>query len=174
MEKCDRTSVGVIARNGQGKILVVERKKFPFGYAPPAGHCDGDQYPVACFKEFRQETGLEIVGAPKPRPLIKNARTNNQCRRGGLYHLWQVFEVEWKGDLQPSLDETKWVSWMSVEEIRILAAKTQEYMQRLKLAEKAEEKSWRASIKESIEKQWQESPGLEPVWFDIFRELEII
>lgn len=174
MDKCDRTSVGAIARDDQGKILMIERKKFPFGFAPPAGHCDGDQYPLACCKEFRQETGLEIIGAPKPLILIQNARTNNRCRRGGFCHFWQVFEVGWKGELQPSRDETKWVGWISVEEIRILAAQTQEYMQRLKLAEKAEEKSWAVSIKESIEKQWQESPGLEVVWFDIFRELGII
>ena len=174
MDACDHTSVGVIARDTQGKILMTERKKFPFGFAPPAGHCDGDQYPLACCKELTQETGLEVVSAPKPLILIKNAKTQNMCRRGGLYHFWQVFEVQWKGRLQPSQDETKWVGWMSVEEIRILAAKTQEYLQRLKLAEKAEEKSWTASIKESIEKQWQEAPGLEVVWFDIFQELKII
>ncbi|OGM96583.1 MAG: hypothetical protein A3B86_00730 [Candidatus Yanofskybacteria bacterium RIFCSPHIGHO2_02_FULL_38_22b] len=174
MDVCDRTSVGAIARDGEGKILMIERKKFPFGFAPPAGHCDGDQYPLACCKEFRQETGLEIVGAPRPLVLIKNGKTNNLCRRGGLYHFWQVFEVKWQGQLRPSLDETKWVGWMSVEEIRILATKTHEYLKRLKLAEKAEEKSWVASIKESIESQWQESPGLELVWFDIFQELKII
>ncbi|MDP3792519.1 MAG: NUDIX hydrolase [bacterium] len=174
MDVCDHTSVGVIARDNQGKILMIERKMFPFGFAPPAGHCDGDQYPVACCKEFRQETGLEVVGAPKPLILIKNARTPNMCRRGGLYHFWQVFEVKWKGERQRSLDETKWIGWMSVEEIRILAAKTQEYLQRLKLAEQAEEKSWAVSIKKSVENQWQKSPGLEIVWFDIFQELRII
>jgi len=24
------------------KLLLIERKKFPFGFAPPAGHVDGD------------------------------------------------------------------------------------------------------------------------------------
>ena len=174
MDKCDRTSVGVIARNDQDQILMIFRKKFPFGFAPPAGHCDGDQYPVACFKEFRQETGLEVVGAPKPLVLIKNAKTNNLCRRGGLYHFWQVFEVRWQGKILPNHNETKWVGWMSVQEIRAQALKTQEYIQRLKIAEQAEEKSWVASIKESIEKQWCQSPGLEVVWFDIFQELKIL
>lgn len=174
MNLCDRTSVGIIARDDQERILIVHNKNFPFGFGPPTSHCDGDQYPVAGIRKFGWKTGLKVVGAPKPLVLIRNARTNNRCRRGGLYHFWQVFEVRWIGNLQPSRDETKWMGWLSVAEIRNLALKTQEYAQRLNLAEKAEEKSWTAAIKESIEKQWQESPGLEPVWFDIFRELKII
>jgi len=42
LKNCDHTGVGIhVWRNG--KLLLIERKKFPFGFAPPAGHVDGRQ-----------------------------------------------------------------------------------------------------------------------------------
>ena len=119
---CDHMSVGVIAQDSLGRILLIERKKFPFGWAPPSGHCDGLTYPVACFKEFEEETGLTIMGAPKPL-IPKNPRKYFKCRRSGEYHDWQIFKVEWQGQLRPSPDETKDVKWCSREEIHLLSRK---------------------------------------------------
>lgn len=34
---CDHTSVGMFVWRG-GKLLLIERAKFPFGFAVPAGH----------------------------------------------------------------------------------------------------------------------------------------
>ncbi len=117
---CDKTSVGVIARDDQGRILLIERMKFPYGWAPPSGHCDGHSYGTAAFKEFEEETGLKIVGVP--RPLIpKNPRKYFKCQRGGEYHDWQIFEVNWKGELKPSQEETKNARWCSTEEIQSMA-----------------------------------------------------
>ena len=39
VKKCDHTSVGMLVWKNK-KILLIERKKAPFGFAPPAGHVD--------------------------------------------------------------------------------------------------------------------------------------
>ncbi len=159
---CDNTSVGVIALDDQGRILLVERRKFPteilwrakaplqetspsFGWAPPFGHCDDCNYGSAAFREFEEKTGLQIVGAPMPL-IPKNPRKNLKCRRGGQYHDWQIFEVNWKGILKPNHDEIINAKWHTSEEIRKLAENTSNLI----------------------------SPGLELVWCQFFRELTII
>lgn len=171
---CDHTSVGVIARDDQGRILLIKRKKFPYGWAPPSGHCDGKSYYTACFDEFETETGLRIVGAPRS-VIPKNPRKDLKCRRGGQYHYWQIFEVNWKGQLNPNEDETLGAKWCSVEEIRELAEKTRNYIGRMKaLSNPAIPASARTSTIEVLEKEWQASPGLEEVWYEFFKELQII
>jgi ADP-ribose pyrophosphatase YjhB (NUDIX family) len=117
---CDNTSVGVIARDYQDKILLVVSKRYPYGWAPPSGHCDGHSYGTAAFREFEGETGLIIIGAPRPVTLFKS-RKYFKCWRGGEYHDWQIFEVNWKGELELSQDETKDACWFTVEEICELA-----------------------------------------------------
>ena len=178
---CDNTSVGGIVRDKEGRILMILRANYPYSYAPPAGHCDGKAYPVACFDEIFEETGLKILHvAPSPR-IVSNPR-QNKCRRGGEYHYWQVFEFNQaerpnmvlSGQLRPEPGGTKWAGWMTVEEIRCLAAKTQEYVRRWKLAEQTEELSHTTAIRESLGKEWESSPGLEVVWYEILQELKII
>lgn len=175
IQPCDHTSVGIIARDDKGRILMIERRKAPFGFAPPAGHIDGRSgYDEACHKEFEEETGLRIVGAPRPMLLIKNAKINNKCRRGGEFHYWHVYEVDWKGEIKQNFEETKWIGWLTVEGIKDLALKTKEYLSRYKLASQAEEFSWTKSIRESLDKEWQYAPGLEVAWLIIFEELKVI
>ncbi len=169
---CDHTSVGIIARDDQGSILLIERMKFPFGWAPPSGHCDGLSYPVACFKEFQEETGLSVVGAPKP-VIPKNSRKDYVCRRGGQYHHWQILEVRWRGEIKPSESETKNACWCSLDEIILLARKTEEYLQSLKLAATLQ-KELEVGMVKLIEVNWQANPGLEPVWYEFFKELGIL
>ena len=173
---CDHASVGVIARDEQGRILMIQRRKYPFGFAPPAGHLDGLTYPLACHKEFEEETGLKVVGAPKPL-IPKNPKKGlpfGGCRRGGEYHHWQIFEVQWAGELKLNKSETKFLGWMKVEEIKKLAERTKEYLSRWHMARKAEEASWTSAIRESLDKGWEKSPGLEVVWYEFFQELGII
>jgi 8-oxo-dGTP pyrophosphatase MutT (NUDIX family) len=59
IEKCNNTSVGIIVWQ-EGKILLIERKKFPFGFAPPAGHVDADDasFEQAAKRELQEEVGL--------------------------------------------------------------------------------------------------------------------
>ena len=169
---CDHTSVGALARDFEGKILLIERKKYPFGWAPPSGHCDGQTYPVACFNEFEEETGLKLIGAPRLVTLF-NPRKYFKCRRGGQYHDWQIFEVRWWGELKPSQDEIKNTRWCSGEEIERLAVKTESYLEKIRQAKILQEELTTAMLK-NIEKEWQDNPGLEPVWYEFFKELGII
>ena len=171
---CDNTSVGVIAKDSKGRILLIERKIFPFGWAPPSGHCDGQTYPIACFNEFEEETGLKVVGAPRPVTLFKSKKYF-KCRRGGEYHNWQIFEVDWKGELKPNRDETKNAEWFTIEEICELAEKTRNHTGRMRaLSNPAIPASVVSSIIEVLEREWQANPGLEPVWYEFFQELRII
>ena len=168
---CDHMSVGVIAKDPEGRILLIERKKFPFGWAPPSGHLDGFGYSVACFREFEEETGLKVVGAPKPL-IPKNPVKYFKCRRGGEYHIWQIFGVDWAGELRPNPDETKSARWHSVKEIKDLAAKTANYLARYRQAElvpKSTETIW-----QKLDKEWEKNYSLEFVWYEFFQELKII
>ena len=106
---CDHASVGVIARNESGSILLVERARYPFGIAPPSGHLDGHSYPIACFKEFEEETGLRVKPLIPPRTIIvERPLKQYKCRRpGGDYHVWQIFEVQWDGNIEHNPEEVK-------------------------------------------------------------------
>jgi len=41
IKSCDNTSVGMLVRK-EDKVLLLERMKPPYGFAPPAGHVDED------------------------------------------------------------------------------------------------------------------------------------
>lgn len=162
-KKCDNKSVGVIIRNEIGDFLMIERRKFPFGFAPVAGHVDGDgdDYATAGIREVKEEVGLDVSKLK----LLLNKILDNQfglsCRRGGgegSWHHWQVYRAEkWSGEVKRSEDETKQALWLSKSEIGALAERTEAYVA--------------GKISES---EWQVNPGLEVVWYDIFRILEVI
>ena len=61
------------------------------------------------------------------------------------------------GDIKRSEDETKQAGWFSKEKITTLAKRTGEYLS--------------GNISEN---DWQNNPGLEPVWLEWLRELKII
>lgn len=138
-----------------GKILLIERAKFPKGFACPAGHVDGDgDYETSAKRELKEEVGLDATELT----LVADMRMENPCRReGGSWHHWKVYKTEASGELVRSLDETKKVGWYDVQEIKSLGAKTEEY---------------RAG--NISEEAWNENPGLEPIWYDWFKELNII
>ena len=151
---CDHTSVGIIVRRGE-EILLIERKKFPFGFAPPSGHVDLDpDYETAAKRELKEEVGLEVVELN----LLIEGKKENKCRRdGGTWHYWKIYQAEVQGDIVASSDETKQVGWFSPERIRELSDRTGKYLSG-----------------EITEKEWEESPGIEVVWYEWFKELEII
>ena len=151
---CDHTSVGMFVWK-EGKLLLIERKKFPFGFAVPAGHVDGDKtFEEAALRELREEVGLECISMKK----IFEGRKENRCRReDGAWHLWKLYKTETSGDLDRSKDETKQANWYSQEQIEVLALKTEEYR-----------------IGNVSEADWEQSPGLEPIMFDFLKELKII
>jgi len=156
---CDHTSVGVLvwkSFDDGNHLLLIERKKFPFGFAPPAGHRDGRMNMLDTAKdELKEETGLVAVKMK----LIFYSRKENPCRRiGGAHHDWFVEEaLEFSGELNPSPDETKQVGWYSEEQLNDLAQRTKDYLA--------------GNIPED---EWQKSPGLEPVWYELLQELDVI
>lgn len=151
---CDHTSVGMFVWKNE-KLLLIERAKFPFGFAIPAGHVDGDSsYEESARRELREEVGLE-AGDLK---LLVEGRKENPCRReGGTWHYWKMYEVITSGDIERSEDETKQVGWYTKEQIRILGDKTQKYID-----------------KEVSEEEWEAIPGLEPIMYEWFKELKIV
>lgn len=150
---CDNKSVGMIIKK-DGRILLIERRKPPFGFAPPAGHLDGDTFDHSAVRETEEEVGLKTENIK----LLSEGRKENKCRRtGGDWHYWKIYEVVSEGEVKRSEDETKQAGWFSAEQIKQLAQKTQGYVDR-----------------KISEDEWQQSPGLEPVWCEWFKELGII
>ena len=137
------------------KILLIERAKFPKGFACPAGHVDSDpDYETSAKRELKEEVGLDATELK----LLIDRRSENPCRReGGTWHHWKIYEVSVTGDVARSEDETKRAGWYSADEIKALGEKTEKYLK-----------------DEISEDEWNESPGLEPVWMEWFKELEII
>ena len=167
--------VGAIARHREHKdrILMIQRLEEPQVFSPPDGHCNGHSFSTTCFVNFETKTGLRVIGVPRPlvlsRPIIQT-----KCSFKCSAHDLRVFEVDWIGELKLMQDKVKWINWMRVEEIRELIHKTAKYLKGLKLAEQAEDQVLIDAIKKSVEKEWLESPGLDPVWTEAFQELKII
>lgn len=153
---CEHTSVQVLVWQ-EDKLLLIERKRFPFGFAPPAGHCDGDDYETAARRELREEVGLEAENLK----FLFEEKRKNPCRRpGGTWHYWKVYEVKLPGPvvIRRSLDEAKQAGWYSKEKIKRLAERTEKYL-----------------VGEISEEEWQKSPGLEAIWYQWFiKERKII
>lgn len=151
---CDHTSVGMIVSK-ESKILLIERANFPKGFACPAGHVDGDEsYELSATRELKEEVGLDAESLE----LLIDKRKDNPCKReGGSWHHWKVYKTEALGEIQRSLDETKKAGWYGLDEIKKLGARTEEYV-----------------AGKISEEDWDKNPGLEPIWFDWFKELKII
>ncbi|MEX0918049.1 MAG: NUDIX hydrolase [Candidatus Paceibacterota bacterium] len=126
IRRCDNTSVGILVFQDE-KLLLIDRKKPPFGFAAPAGHVDdhGDpddpeekRYEQAALDELQEETGL-IANELVP---WAEGRMENPCRRpGGSWHHWRIYiATNVTGTLRPSKDETKGHFWCSREQMRYL------------------------------------------------------
>ncbi|EKE21166.1 MAG: hypothetical protein ACD_7C00319G0001 [uncultured bacterium] len=151
---CDHTSVGMLVWKEE-KLLLIERKKFPFGFAPPAGHVNGDtSYEEAAERELGEEVGLKSLNLE----MLVEGKKENYCRReDGSWHYWKIYKAETKGEIQRSLDETKQAVWLSVDEIKSLSQRTEKYL-----------------AGDISEKDWQDKPGIEVVWCEWFRKLKIV
>src|SRR5882757_8112119 len=143
--KCDHTSVGMLVWNDD-KLLLIERKNQPFGFAPPAGHVDSDaSYEIAAKRELKEEVGLDATSLT----LVLEGDKDNQCRREeGNWHHWKVYEVQADGGIERSETETKQANWYSRPQIDNLVKRTQRYLD-----------------KEISDEDWQQYPGMEVVWY---------
>lgn len=153
-KSCDHTSVGMIVCQGD-QLLLIERRKPPFGFAAPAGHVDDDgSYEIAARRELNEEVGLTAVTLT----IVLEKDMNNVCRRqDGIWHHWKVYEVTATGDVRRSEQETNQAIWASVEMVEAMAAKTRLY-----------------EAGEISEEAWRQNPGLEAVWYEHFEHLGII
>lgn len=118
MPTCNNTSVGIIVVR-DGHLLVINRKKPPFGIALPAGHVDAENPSPADFesaaeRELREETGLRVTRCT----LVAEGRMGNPCRRGATWHYWRIYRAETQGQLDPSIEETLGASWITQEEFQ--------------------------------------------------------
>lgn len=148
---CDHRSVGMLVRRND-RILLIERKKFPFGFAPPAGHVDGDlTFEIAAQRELKEESGLLTISLE----LIWSGTLANPCRRpNGDWHYWKVYDMLAHGDLALSADETKRGGWYGPYGLGELAQRTE-----------------RRLAGEISDGDWEENPGLEPVWYGLFKKI---
>jgi ADP-ribose pyrophosphatase YjhB (NUDIX family) len=154
MPDCDHTSVGMLCWR-DGELLLIERRKPPYGFAPPAGHVDNHgSFEDAARQELLEEVGL----VANELHLLREGRKENPCRRpDGSWHYWRVYEVKASGVPKRSMTETKQLGWYSREAIVHLAQRTAGY-----------------SGGDLDEQSWSADPGLEPVWCDWLRELGVL
>lgn len=171
-KKCDNKSVGILVKNA-GKILLIERKQYNFGFAFPAGHQDGDDLLVCAKKELGEEVGLEMEdGAVRLEMTLQNP-----CKReGGTYHDWSVVEaVKWSGDVninQPD-DEAKSYIWADEKMIANVAKRLEDFTVLLGVALLPENLP-QIVMAMNENQAWEKSPGLEPPMYFLFKALKLI
>lgn len=153
---CDNKSVGLIVEDSVGRILLIKRAKFPPGYACPAGHVDGHgTWLQAAIAELQEEVGLEV----RDIRLVHEETHNNPCRRkGGTHHDWRVYSATTEDhEVLASEDETSGFVWADTKELNRLSNRAMLY---------------RTGGMNDTE--WEEDPGLEPIWDDILRKIGIV
>ena len=112
-------SVGAILVNEKGQVLMMDRAKFPFGWACPAGHMDEeDESPALAVKrEVNEESGINISKYPVFEVFSEYVEWN-MCDRKFPGHYWHVFLVQVKGDeYVPAKSEVKEMKWVPRDEI---------------------------------------------------------
>ena len=120
MRHCNHQSVGVIIKKNE-KMLLVDRKKFPYYWASVAGHIEDDELPnAAARREVKEEVGLKIRGLV---PLLNKKRFNNPCHRGSTFHYWWVYLADCTGKVRIREKEVKRFGWFTKEEIKQMIAK---------------------------------------------------
>ncbi len=151
---CDHTSVGIFVWRDD-KLLLIQRAKFPYGFAVPAGHVDGDpSFEDAAKRELKEEVGLNAGDLT----LLLEARKENPCRReSGTWHLWRLYSTSTLGEIVRSEEETKSARWFSRDEIKQLILRNEQWAR-----------------KDMTDEEWKENPGLEAVMLEWFRELKIV
>lgn len=110
-------SVGALIEK-DGKYLLIDRKKPPFGFAGLAGHVDeGETETEALFREVREESGLKIKNY---KLLFEEYVEWNVCSKGVRGHYWYLFTCTIEGEAIIDDCEEKSIGWYTREEIKNL------------------------------------------------------
>jgi len=151
---CDNKSIGMLVWKNE-KLLLIERARPPFGFAPPAGHVDDfGSFEEAAKQELKEEVGLDAMDIK----LIGEGRKENQCRRkGGSWHYWKIYKVIADGVVERSMNETKQAGFYTKDDISKLAERTKQYV-----------------TGDIDEEEWKDNPGIEPVWAEWLEELVVL
>lgn len=108
--------VGAIIINN-GKALMIDRAKFPFGWACIAGHIDGNETPEqALIREIKEESGYDAIDYE----LLFEEEIENPCSRGIKVHYWYVYKVNVEGEIVKNVEETKNIDWIDIDKIKEL------------------------------------------------------
>ncbi len=110
-------SVGAIIEK-DSKYLLIDRAKFPLGFACVAGHIDeGEDAETALKREVAEESGLIV----RDFQLIAEEELDfNTCRRGVTVHYFYVFRCQAEGQIDRNVAETKSIGWYNIDEIKKL------------------------------------------------------
>lgn len=108
-------SVGAVIEK-DGKYLLIDRAKFPFGFAGPAGHVDqGEVSEQTIVREVKEETGLDVNGYKQ---VAEEEVYGDVCRRGVTVHYWNLFKCETTGEIVQNVEETKSIGWYTPDEMK--------------------------------------------------------
>ncbi|MEK9185085.1 MAG: NUDIX hydrolase [Patescibacteria group bacterium] len=117
-EGLEHFSVGAIIMKDK-KILLMDRKLKPFGFAGIAGHIDEREIPSKALKrELKEETNLDLHSCKLI--LKRKIIQKENCVFGVKKHFWYVYIVGCSGELKPSQYEVKSINYVSREKIKKL------------------------------------------------------
>jgi len=106
--------VTVAAMIKQGdKILLVNRRNFPFGLCFPCGHMEHGETPSKAIKrEVMEELGYNI----RSKKLIFHETVLDQCKSGGDLHEWYLYDCKISGQMVLS-SETNETNWINIKDL---------------------------------------------------------
>lgn len=157
-KECTNKCVGMIVWKGTN-LLMVERKTPPFGFAIPTGHLEEDEdFEEAAIRELKEETGLIAI---QLRYLMHDCISILPfCSKGSIYsHNCRIYRVfyEDRGEITINKEEIKIIGWYDLNKIKKLSLRMKKYL------------DGRIS-----EKEWERSPGLNPICYRWFLRLGIL
>ncbi len=107
-------AAAIIIRND--KILLLERRTYPFGLMIPAGHLEyNETLEEALRREVYEEVGLKVSGATL---LAQIEQPISYCRYGADIEEWAVFLVDAEGEPIISNNENDAYQWIPIPEIK--------------------------------------------------------
>ena len=115
-------SAGMIVRNPDGEILLLDRRNGVLGWACPAGHVESEEGTLDCaLRELTEETGIQLE-LKNVTDLFLEQYINNSCNRGASGHNWTIYIANTPNDriILKEPDDHKGIGWFKLEELEYL------------------------------------------------------